>query len=176
MYSSVQQSPVQRKHQPRTCFFFFSHTNIFQLLDKPWSQVSSFLPLRFLPSSFIAHRAQQSHCSWIFHRVLLTHALALSASQFVNKKNSYNEFVQVCTRRARTHETDLYQARGWPDTPPGRPAMSTHSLDDESPASCDCVRCYCSKIRRLIRVRVIKSAYTITATARTKKRLSTNKS
>ena len=43
---------------------------------------------RFLPSSFTAHRVQQSHCSSIFHRVLLTHALALSASQFVHKKQS----------------------------------------------------------------------------------------
>ena len=43
---------------------------------------------RFLPSIFIAHRVQQSHCSSIFHQVLLTHALALSASQFVLKKKS----------------------------------------------------------------------------------------
>ena len=41
---------------------------------------------RFSPSIFIAHRVQQSHCSSIFHRVLLTHALALAASQFVRKK------------------------------------------------------------------------------------------
>ena len=70
-------------------FSFFLHTPTFQLLDKPWSQVSP----RVLPSTFIAHRVQQSHCSSIFHRVLLTHALALSASQFVHKKkkntNSY---------------------------------------------------------------------------------------
>ena len=45
-------------------------------------------PPRFLPSIFIAHRVQQSHCSSIFHRTLLTHALALSASQFVHKKKS----------------------------------------------------------------------------------------
>ena len=43
-------------------------------------------PPRFLPTFFISHRVQQSHCSLIFHRVLLTHALALSASQFVRKK------------------------------------------------------------------------------------------
>ena len=42
-------------------------------------------PPWFLPSIFIAHRVQQSHCSSIFHRVLLTHALALSASQYVPK-------------------------------------------------------------------------------------------
>ena len=35
---------------------------------------------RFLPSIFIAHKVQQSHCSSIFHQVLLIHALALSAS------------------------------------------------------------------------------------------------
>ena len=45
-------------------------------------------PPRFLPSIFIAHRVQQSYCSSIFHRVLLTHALALSASHFVHKKES----------------------------------------------------------------------------------------
>ena len=36
-------------------------------------------PPRFLPSISIAHRVQHSHCSSISHRVLLTHALALSA-------------------------------------------------------------------------------------------------
>ena len=45
-------------------------------------------PPRFLPLIFIAHRVQQSHCSSIFHRALLTHALALYASQFVHKKRS----------------------------------------------------------------------------------------
>ena len=39
-------------------------------------------------SIFIAHRHQQSHCSSIFHQVLLTHAVVLSASQFVHKKKS----------------------------------------------------------------------------------------
>ena len=41
---------------------------------------------RFLPSTFIAHRVQHSHCSSIFHRMLLTHALALSAGQFEHEK------------------------------------------------------------------------------------------
>ena len=50
-------------------------------------------PPRFLPSIFIAHRVQQSHCSSIVHRMLLTHALALSASQFVHKKKSQ----RICT-------------------------------------------------------------------------------
>ena len=50
---------------------------------------------RFLPSNFIAHRVQQSHCSSIFHRVLLTHALALSASQFVHKPKSQRIYTSM---------------------------------------------------------------------------------
>ena len=52
-------------------------------------------PPRFLLSVFIAHRVQQSHCSSTFHRVLLTHALALSASQFVHKKKSQRIFTSM---------------------------------------------------------------------------------
>ena len=50
---------------------------------------------QFLPSIFIAHRVQQSHCSSIFYRVLLTHALALSASQFVRKKKSHRIYTSM---------------------------------------------------------------------------------
>ena len=65
-------------------FFFLAHTCIFQLLDKPWSQVSSLLPPGSCLHFFIAHRVQQSHCSSIFHLVLLlTHALALSVCMYV---------------------------------------------------------------------------------------------
>ena len=49
-------------------------------------------PPRFLPSIFVAHRVQQSHCSSIFHRGLLTHALALSARQFVHEKKSPRKY------------------------------------------------------------------------------------
>ena len=51
-------------------------------------------PPRFLSSIFIAHRVQQSHCSSIAHRVL-THALALSASQFVHKKKSQRMYTSM---------------------------------------------------------------------------------
>ena len=67
---------------------FFFHTSTFQLLDKPSSQVSSLLSPGSCLRFFIAHRVQQSHCLSSFHRMLLTHALALSASQFVHKKTS----------------------------------------------------------------------------------------
>ena len=52
-------------------------------------------PPRFLPSIFIPHRVHQSHCSSIFHRVLLTHALALSASQFIHKKKSQRIYTSM---------------------------------------------------------------------------------
>ena len=50
---------------------------------------------RFSPSIFIAHRVQQSHCSSIFRRVLPTHALAHSASQFVPKKKSQQIYTSM---------------------------------------------------------------------------------
>ena len=77
-------------------FFFFSRT---LLLSSFWQAVvTGVIPSpRFLPSFLIAHRVQQSHCSSIFYLVLLTHALALSGSQFVRNKKS-PRFTRVCTR------------------------------------------------------------------------------
>ena len=54
-----------------------------------------FFPLGSCLQFFIAHRVQQSHCSSIFHRVLPTHALALSASQFVHKKKSQRIYTSM---------------------------------------------------------------------------------
>ena len=66
-------------------------------------------PPRFLPSIFITHRVQHSHCSSSFHRVLQTHALALSASQLFHKKKSQQKHLyEYALGGARTHETDLY--------------------------------------------------------------------
>ena len=74
--------------------FFFSH---FYSPASGQAVVTGVVPSppRFLPSIFIAHRVQQSHCSTIFHRVLLTHALALSASQFVHKKKSQRIYTSL---------------------------------------------------------------------------------
>ena len=75
-------------------FFFFAH---FYLPASGQAVVTGVVPSppRFLPSIFIAHRVQQSHCSSMFHRVLLTHALALSASQFVHKKKSQRIYTSM---------------------------------------------------------------------------------
>ena len=74
---------------------FFSHASTFQLLDKPWSQVSSVLPpgsrLKFLSRVWVQH----SHCSSIFPRMLLTHALARSASQLEHKKKSQRIYTSM---------------------------------------------------------------------------------
>ena len=88
--------------------FFFAH---FYFPASGQAVVTGVIPFppRFLPSIFIAHRVQQSHCSSIFHRVLLTHALALSASQFVRKKKSPRIYTSMHPGGIRTHETDLYQ-------------------------------------------------------------------
>ena len=74
-------------------------------------------PPRFLLSIFIAHRVHQSHCSSIFYRVLLTHALALSASQFVHKKKSQR--ISTSMQSAGLELTKLTYTRL--DTPPVRP-------------------------------------------------------
>ena len=68
-------------------FFFFTHI-YFPASGQAMVIVVVPSPPRFLPSIFIAHRVQRFHCSSIFHRVLLTHPLALSASQFAHKKKS----------------------------------------------------------------------------------------
>ena len=78
--------PRKKNGAPIYIFFFFlAH---FHFPASGQAVVTGVVPSppRFLRSIFIAHRVQQSHCSSIAHRVLLTHALALSASQFVHKK------------------------------------------------------------------------------------------
>ena len=67
-------------------------------------------PPRFLPSNFIAHRVQQSHCSSIFHRVLLR-SRAFRESICAQEKVPTNVY-EYALGGIRTNETDLYQARG----------------------------------------------------------------
>ena len=75
-------------------FFFFAHFHFPASGQAVVTGVNP-SPPRFLPSIFIAHRVQQSHCSSIVHRVLLTHALALSASQLVHKKKSQRIYTSM---------------------------------------------------------------------------------
>ena len=90
--------------------FFFSHTSTFQLLDKPWSQVSSLPP----PGSclqFLSRIGFNNHCSSIFHRVANSRSRAFRKSIFAQEKVP-TILYEYAIGGARTHETDLYQARG----------------------------------------------------------------
>ena len=80
-----------------TFFFFFFFSAHFHFPASGQAVVTGVIPSppRFLPSIFIAHRVQQSHCSSIVHRILLTHAPALSASQFVHKKKSQRIYTSM---------------------------------------------------------------------------------
>ena len=82
--------------QPRyTFFFFFSHTSTFQLLDKPWSQVSSLLP----PGSFLQFLSRigfnNPTARRIFIECLLTHALVPQVKLCARKSA---HFIRVCAR------------------------------------------------------------------------------
>ena len=74
--------------QRPTFFFFSSHTSTFSVSGQAVVTGVVPSPPRFLPLIYISNRVQKSHCSSISHPALLTHALALSASQFVHKKKS----------------------------------------------------------------------------------------
>ena len=93
----ILRSRVLRVVCPHRGFFLFLFLTL--LLSSFWRQavVTGVVPSppRFLPSIFIAHRVQQSHCSSIFHRPLLTPALALSARQFVHKKKSQRIYTSM---------------------------------------------------------------------------------
>ena len=70
-------------------------------------------------------RVQQSRCSSIFDRVMLTHAFALSASRFVHKRKYLR--IYTSTHSAGLELTKLISTRPEDntDTPPGRPALDT---------------------------------------------------
>ena len=103
---------------------FFEHTSTFQSSGQVVVTGVVPSPPRFLPSISIAEASAIPQL--IDVPSLLTHALALSASQLVHKESPH-EFIRLdyALGEIRTHETGLpgiYQARGQPDAPPGRPA------------------------------------------------------
>ena len=96
-------------------FFFNTSINTFQLLNKPWSQVSFVFP----PGSCLQFSSRIGFSNPTTRRLfieclLLTHALAFSASPRVHKKKSPRIYTRVdyALGGIRTHETDLYHARG----------------------------------------------------------------
>ena len=92
-------------------YLFFTHTSTFSSF---WTSRGHRCRRPFFPavpafSFYRGSRVQQSHCWSIFHGVLLTHALVLSASQFVQEKKSPRLYIRVCTRRDSN-------SRIWPRT------------------------------------------------------------
>ena len=81
--------------------FFFSHSSFPASGQAGVTGVVPSLPpvLAFNFLSRIPGRVQQSHCSSIFHRVLLTHALALFPQVNLYTRKIPNEFIRVCTGR-----------------------------------------------------------------------------
>ena len=104
-------------------FFLRGHTSTLQLLDKAtWSQVSSRLP----PGSCLQfYRAWGSAIplfvdfSWSV--VADSRSRAFRKSICAQEKAPSNLY-EYALGGARIHESGLYEARGQPDTPPGRPA------------------------------------------------------
>ena len=86
-------------HQSTKIFFFFSSHFYFPASGQ--AMVTGVVPSpRFLPSIFIAHRVQQSHCSSIFHRVSLTPAVTTPGRPVWNNPSRINrdEYAPVVSR------------------------------------------------------------------------------
>ena len=81
------------------CFVFHARL-LSSFSDKQWSQVSSLSPSPGSGLQFISRTGfvQQFHCSSIFQRVFLTHALALSAKSTFAQETFPTNFLRVCTR------------------------------------------------------------------------------
>ena len=101
-------------------FFFFSNFLCAASGQAVDSQVSSLSPPCSCLHFFIALRVQQSYCSSI-DRVLLTHALALSASQVVHKKKSQRIYSSSMHSAGLKLSQLTYTRLEERDTPPGRP-------------------------------------------------------
>ena len=115
----------------QTTYLFFSHTSTFQLLDKPWSQVSSLLPpvscLQFLSRIGFS---MPTACQF-FHRVLLSHALAPSvrtkkspriytsmhSGAFELRKPTYTRLDDNLIN----HRGDIYSSKAWRTRTPPHP-------------------------------------------------------
>ena len=101
-------------------FFFFLLTLSLFFLDKPWSQVSSLLPPGSCLQFFSRIEFSNPTARRFFHRVLLTHDFALSASQFVHKKKYQRVYTSMhsagleLTKLTHTRlEDNLIRHRGW---------------------------------------------------------------
>ena len=106
----------------RTSTFHVCLPFTFQLADKLSSQVSFLLPPRYPPS--VLYRAEGSVVPLLvaFDRMLLTHALAPTVSQFLCARKSPYEFIRVYARwDSNSRNWTRAGTRIKPAAPPGRP-------------------------------------------------------
>ena len=97
---------ICRKNTYPSLSFFFSR---FHFPACRQAVVTGLVPssLRFLPSIFHFAYGCAIPLLSMFHRLFLTRALALSASQFVHMKKSQRIYTRLCTRRGSN-------SRSWP--------------------------------------------------------------
>ena len=91
-------------------FSFLFRTSTFQLLDKPWSQVSSL----FRPGSclhFLSRIGFSNPTARRFFIAANSRSRAFRKSIYAQEKVPTNLY-EYALGGIRTHETDLYQARG----------------------------------------------------------------
>ena len=134
------------------CFLLFLHVLTLVYIFFHTLLVSNFWtsrgilpsPSRLLPSIFISHRVQKSHCSWTFLPVVQTHAFAIFASQFVDKRKFQRIYTSMHSAGLELTKLTYYQAPAQPDTPPKRPVTSIEYRVQpfSSPVVADSYRCY----------------------------------
>ena len=112
LWVRVRVSSIHGEKHSNVCvfFFFFSHTFTFQLLDKPWSQVSSLLPL----GSCLHFRSRIGFSNPTARRFFIECCqLTLSRFPQVNlcTRKSPHEFIRVCMHSGEIELTKLIYTR-----------------------------------------------------------------
>ena len=94
-------------------YFFFTH------MDFPASgqavvagRCLPFSPPALAFNFFIAHRVQQFHCSSIFHRLFVNSRSCAFRKSICAQEKVPTNLYEYAPGGIRTHETNLYQARG----------------------------------------------------------------
>ena len=90
---------------------FFLHTSTFQLLDRPWSQVSSLFPPGYCLNFYRAEGSAAPLLVDVPSSVANSRTRAFRESICAQEK-APTKLYEYALGGTQTHETDLYQARG----------------------------------------------------------------